>query len=90
MKIACICALSVLIFAGISGAGDFEWKWSRSLPKEVATGVPPKNRTIEKVDALFDGKSPPTVPRILSALGQPDGYSDQLYKPGRESALAAH
>jgi hypothetical protein len=82
MKIAFVCALVMPIFAGISDAADFEWKWSRDLPKEVATGAPPKNRTTDKIDALFRGNSPPTIGRILSTLGQPDGYSNQLYKPG--------
>jgi hypothetical protein len=82
MKIVFVCVLGALISAGILGARDFEWKWSRDLPKAVATGVPPKNRTAQKVDILFGRETPPTVPQILSALGQPDGYSDQLYTRG--------
>jgi hypothetical protein len=48
-----IVALCSLVIAGSVPAGGFEWKWSRELPKQVATGVPGKNRTIKKVDELF-------------------------------------
>jgi hypothetical protein len=55
-----------------------KWCWSRELPKEVPTAAPATNCIPTSVDKLFSHDSPPpSIDRVIAALGRPDGFSRQ-------------
>ncbi|MDB6155158.1 MAG: hypothetical protein JWL90_3611 [Chthoniobacteraceae bacterium] len=53
-----------------------KWVWSSEIPEQFRTTVPRANRIPAAIDALFI-PSRPTLAQLVTALGQPDGFSRQ-------------
>jgi hypothetical protein len=72
-----IAIVVTFILAPLSHALDrSKWKWTRNLPREVATRTPAKNRTAAAVDTFFNHGDPrKNVDEIVATLGQPDAFS---------------
>ncbi len=70
------------------GAEYAPYRWSRDLPKELATGKPASHRTAAEVDTLFANHTRRvSLDEVLSALGQPDAFTPQsLYSATRGTA----
>jgi hypothetical protein len=70
-------------------AADYApYRWSRDLPKELATDKPASHRTAAEVDALFANHTKQVnLDAVLATLGQPDGFTRQaLYSAARGTA----
>ena len=83
MKLPLVTFVAVLmILAALAMAGPPRLSWSDDLPREVATGAPPKNRTARDVDAFFARADRPNIKALVTAFGQPDGFSPEGYYSG--------
>ena len=77
------------LFTTALGADYAPYRWSRDLPKEIATGKSASHRTAAEVDALFPDHTSRAISldEVLAALGQPDGFTRQaLYSAARGTA----
>jgi hypothetical protein len=72
----------VTSFTAAALADPPQRSWSHQLPKEVATGARPHNRSAREVDAFFAHAERPTIQALLAAFGQPDGFSPEGYYSG--------
>jgi hypothetical protein len=81
-------ATNTSLSATLAETEHTNWSWSRSLPKEIATKSPATNRTAAAIDELFShGSPPPSIDKVVAALGRPEGFSRQaLYSMTEGSA----
>jgi hypothetical protein len=80
--------LLVLALVSAAFAADYApYRWSRDLPKQLATGAPASRRTAADVDALFDHTRRISLDDVLATLGQPETFTRQaLYSATRGTA----
>ena len=85
MKAIAILLASLSIAVGAEYAS---YRWSRDLPKPLASGKSASHRTPAEVDALFaDHTRRSSLDEILSTLGEPDAFTPQsLYSATRGTA----
>ncbi len=86
MRAPLVFVIAVALCSSPAIARSPQMAWSRDLPKEVATGAPPKHRTALEVDAFFAHalrvSEEPTIKTLITAFGDPDQFSPEGYYAG--------
>jgi hypothetical protein len=86
MQASLVFIVGLPAFATAAIAGPPRLQWSHDLPKEVATGAPPKHRTAPEVDAFFERalrlSEKPSIRTLIGNFGDPDEFSAEGYCSG--------